>query len=252
MVDPTVQDVFNLLDKLRHQHGYRLESAAAPFFTLFLSCVLEEICKIKVQSPIIPEFPIRKNKDNGQSYKADYFALSSDKKYAFLIELKTDMGSLDPIQDRYLCEAHKKGVYKLLCDVKHLAKAKNDKLARKKYFHILKDLECLNLIEMCPELEGLMYNERSTGVRRLIDKIRIFGSDCNLRVIYILPRKSPTKAGGKRVIDFCEFASTVEQRGEMGKRFAESLRRWVEQPAGSCKPDACEKETWRLTRHAGP
>ena len=232
MMDPTVQDVFNLLDKLRHQHGYRLESAAAPFFTLFLPCVLEGSRGLRIQLPIISEFPIIQDKNNKRSYKADYFALSSDGKAAFLVELKTDMSSLNENQNKYLERSTKKKMCDLLYDVKHLAKAR-DKLARKKYFHILKDLECLNLIKMCPALEDLIYDERSTGVQRLIDKIRIFDSDCNLEVIYILPEKCPTKVGGKKVIDFYECASVIEQRGEMGKRFAESLRRWVEQPAGS-------------------
>ena len=48
MADPTVEDVFTLLDKLRHQHGYRLEPAAAPFFTLFLPCVLEGFYDIEI------------------------------------------------------------------------------------------------------------------------------------------------------------------------------------------------------------
>ena len=235
MADPTVKDVFTLLDKLRHHHGYRLEPAAAPFFTLFLPCVMEEFYDIEIKLPIIPEFPIRKEdnrEDNRESYKADYFALSSDRKSAFLIELKTDMNSLNKGQNEYLKRASEKKMYNILCDIKYLADTEN-KLSRHKYFHILKNLECLNLIQMCRTLEDVMYRDRSIGVHKLINDIRIIDGDFLPKIIYILPKNCSGKVDGEKVIDFCNFASIIEKRGEIGRRFAESLREWVKSPAGS-------------------
>ena len=97
--EPTIECVFDLLDRWRHLPAYQLERRADIFFALFLPEVLgahlskQENCSVEINPTLIPEFPIKK-RDSNQSINVDYFALSQDGERAFLIELKTDMKSI--------------------------------------------------------------------------------------------------------------------------------------------------------------
>ena len=112
MTNPNVGSIFDQLDRDRHLAGYRLEERASPYFREFLPDAMA--CYVTAVKPcIIPEFPLKK--DNYQSGKVDFFALSSDCKQPFLIELKTDMGSLRSEQFSYLKGA-KKGLVSLVSE----------------------------------------------------------------------------------------------------------------------------------------
>ena len=65
MNNPTIDDIFDQLDRDRHLAGFPLEERASPYFRQFLPEVLEEHYKkvhskrIEIDREVIPEFPLR-------------------------------------------------------------------------------------------------------------------------------------------------------------------------------------------------
>ena len=227
--DPRIECVFDLLDKWRNLPAYQLERRADIYFALFLPDVLDHYLRprdLAVNPRLIPEFPIRQ-KTTKRSDKADYFALSKNGKRAFLIELKTDIGSLRDTQKQYLATAVDRGMTQLLCDVKSMAKARKLR-ARRKYFHLLQAISDLGLMELPPELKDKIYGD-ARGVYQCIDDIDISHTVCQLEVIYVLPKAN----GQKDCIYFATFAGVVDKQGELGRRFATSLLEWRTKTAGS-------------------
>ena len=124
MTYPDTNSLLDLLDRWRHFPSYSLEPRVDPFFALFLPEALNHHLRsrgIEIDSRLIPEFPIKQS-ETRRSDKADFFALSLDGKDAFFIELKTDGRSLRETQEEYLLKAIDRGLPKLLCDVRTLAK----------------------------------------------------------------------------------------------------------------------------------
>ena len=131
MSDIKVESIFELLDKWRHLPAYQLERRADIFFALFLPDVLNHHLSkrkrgIEIDRRLIPEFPLKRREDNG-SKKADYLALSTDRKHAFLIELKTDIASLETDRKKgrfcFLKRAVGRGMHELLCGLKCIVDA---------------------------------------------------------------------------------------------------------------------------------
>ena len=245
---PTIEGIFDSLDMWRHLPAYQLERLAGVFFALFLPEVLEKVLKVKIKRPLIPEFPIHTNSKDNLSRKIDYFALSEDHKYAFLIELKTDMESIDGPQISFLkntlkCINSRGGTRCLIEDVINLTKLKRKKSTRNKYVHLLSHLRRLNLV--CYDEERLhekAFAHYSRGVYKTRVKPArwICDDKPKLEVIYIQPipkdgdSPKPIPGDWRRMYFDC-FENHVKERGPIGRRFAKSLRRWKE-PAGSCPP----------------
>ncbi len=72
-----VRLLFGLLDQWRHFPAYQLERRADIFFALYLPGIVEHALGVKVDSRVIPEFPIGKEHSR-RSTKVDYLALSDD------------------------------------------------------------------------------------------------------------------------------------------------------------------------------
>ena len=226
--DPDISSLFDLLDHWRHYPAYRLEPRADIYFALFLPEILDHYLSprgIKIDPKLIPEFPIRQ-RGTKRSDKADFFALSLDKRHAFLIELKTDIRSLRDQQEKYLKNALERGLADLLIDIRAMAKSPV-RFIRKKYFNLLQTLEALDLVELPTGLDEKIHGN-SRGVYGVIDAIEILANETKLEVVHVLPSKEP----GRNTIDFGSVAEVVEQRGDIGRRFAGSLRRWCATPAG--------------------
>ena len=258
---PTIERVFELLDRWRHLPAYQLERRADIFFALFLPEALgahlskQENCSVEINPTLIPEFPIKKKSSN-QSIKADYLALQDGEpaKRAFLIELKTHMESINKKQIRDLkCTAHK-GIGRVICGLKSIAASDSvarNRQIRGKYIHLLCALEALSLINI-PDIgnfKNLCFRGRSQACpekskpdyyKCLVNGIRIRRCP-ELKVIYILPEEP--KGGIKKIFDgveliyFDSFANHAKERGSIGRRFAESLSKWKE-PAVLCPPQA--------------
>ena len=201
---PSMNDVFQQLDKWRHFPAFPLEARSEVFFALFLSTVLEKskCVGVKVKPQIIPQFPLKKE-ENYQSNNVDFFALSDNSERAFLIELKTDMASISKEQTCYLKRAMKKDVDETLSDIRKISQRSEQK---EKYHRLLSALH---------ELEADL------------PKLRI-----KPKVVYIQPRPGKEIKGFKYIY-FDEFANIVESQGDMGGLFAGYLRKWIEDPAKS-------------------
>ena len=228
MAHPDMAALFDLLDRWRHLPSYRLEPRADALFALFLPGALDRHLAprgIVIDPRLIPEFPLGQS-DTNLSDKADFFALSQDREHAFLVELKTDMGSLRDSQEDYLNRAVERGLAGVLCDIRSMAKARHPQ-ARRKYFHLLKAIAALDLMTLPPEFEGKIY-DHPRGVYECIDRIGIPSALPDIEVIHVLPET----VEGMDCIDFETFADVVEDRGQIGRRFATSLRNWVSVEAG--------------------
>ena len=237
---PDINDLFGLLDKWRHFAGFPLEARSEILFALFLPTVLQHHFKMGINPHIIPQFPL-KHDDSNQSNNVDFFALSEDGKKGFLIELKTDMGSIEKKQICYLRRAKFRGMREILEDLRTIAKVKRIEPARKKYYHLLSALAELDLIKLQDALCGKMYSNDPTGVYEEIKCTEILASP-TLEVVYVQPRKSTCEdkqplAEGFKFIYFDEFANCIESQGNMGGLFAGYLRKWKEDPANQppCK-----------------
>ena len=241
MTTPSLDDLFNLLDKWRHLPSYRLEPRADPFFALFLPDVLESHYRIGIDRRLVPEFPLKKP-DNNQSTKVDYMALSKNREYYFLIELKTDLNSLNCGQAEYLKCATGKTMTEILCELKEICATKRPSDHRKKYFHLLRQLACLGVIRVDPALEEKVYGSPQ-GVTDLLKKgvtVTTIDDGKRPRVIYVLPNAEEGKSKLQHCqqlqpfdfdcIGFDEFADCVKQQGEIGERFAKRIRGWTTPP----------------------
>ena len=239
MTNPTIDTVFDQLDRDRHLAGFPLEARAHPFFGLFLADAFRECLKIPIKSTIVPEFPYLKNDSNNQSPKVDFFALSSDHKNAFLIEVKTDMNSERTKQDKDLEKAAGRKMRDILCDLIYIAGntgGKDVQQKRRKYYHLLKTLNCLKLVKLPDGLEDKVFSGDHAGIKDLVAKTEVNGGDCPPKIIYILPK--PRDIAGSKIITFEEFARAIKGRGEIANRFALSLLEWAKVDAGSHPPGA--------------
>ena len=240
----SVAQMFNLMDRWRHLPGYRLEGRLAPFFELFLRDVLAESLDVDIHPVVIPEFPLRKGTllgENGsnQSYNVDYVAFSDDRNKAFLVELKTDMGSIDDDQKHYLINARNKGIEPLVWGILKICGSKGTR-KRSKYVHLLHRLAKLELVKI-PDQDKLYRKTFPAPRRGWTDAFKrvkpAVGESLEFaQVIYILPEcQKDDPELGIRYIDFCEVANIVQKRGELGYHFANYLRQWIP-PAGGRDP----------------
>ena len=231
MTSPNIASLLGLLDRWRHLPTYQLERRADIFFGLFLPVVLNEHLASPddtIQPCLIPEFPIRKD-ETRRSYKADYLAVSTRRTHAFLVELKTDMNSLDTEQLCHFQRAVDRGLAEILRDVRFIAGAR-EPWARKKYFHLLKAIARLGLITLPEMFEEKIYDS-PRGVYKCIDEIEITDVPAAFKLVVVAPRT----VEGYACVDFESFADIVKDCGEIGRAFADSLRTWANKPAGSRK-----------------
>lgn len=167
--------IFNNLTMWRNLPKYQLERRADIFFSLYLKEILEakfssDGIHVELSPVIIPEFPIRQG---GQHHTAnvDYVMFSKDLKTVYLIEFKTDMNSFRSEQYEYLISAKKniqdQGFKKILYELWSVFLATDDK---QKYFHLFKQLNDLELLELPFGLKEFVFPKVKRGVTDLIDR----------------------------------------------------------------------------------
>ena len=225
---------FDRLDAWRHLPSYRLETRADIFFGLFLPFALDDHLRprgITIDPLVIPEFPLGQA-GSRRSDKADFFAVSNDRKHAFLVELKTEQRAIRDLPKPYLKRAVDRGLEAVLCGIRCMAKARKA-YARRKYFHLLKAIEALDLMSLPPDLKTKTFCS-PRGVFDCIESIGIRSKLPDMEVIYVVPNAVP----GLDCIDFERFARVVENRGDAGRRFAASLEQWACVLAGEKQPDS--------------
>lgn len=271
----TVAHLFNIMDAWRHLPGFRLEGRLAPFFEFFLLDVLGESLKdeldpVGLHPVVIPEFPLRigtlfsedelaqMRTENeyapgvNQSYNVDYVAFSADCKTAFLVELKTDMGSIDDDQKKYLHRAReiKGGLGPLVGGIVDICGSKGTR-KRSKYVHLLDILASLELVTVPnrEELHRKTFPKPRSGWSDAFKDVEptVDGKLESTRVIYFQPRK-PKRESGKgelgqdfKFICFEEVADVVQRFGDLGCIFANYLRQWTEDPGRQAPRTAADR-----------
>ncbi len=259
---PNLDDLFRKLDRWRHLPAYRLEPNLAPFFGLYLRHILNECLETKpVTHPIIiPEFPLRlgtlyensedlkkarRHVGENQSVQVDYAAFSSDLKKVYFIELKTDEGSINKEQKKYLIDAKKKGFGNLLSGIRQICTQKQLP-SRQKYVHLIDNLMEIGLIEASEDARNELFEKTFPKVvkgwgesfNRAVPEICVRDiEDRDIEIIYITP--SGIALGSKNTdffeIGFRNVITVVEGRGDLGHLFACYLGEWIE-PAGIRNP----------------
>lgn len=210
-----VEKIFENLDTWRKLPKYQLERRADMFFGLYVKDIVENLLeteKPELSDIVIPEFPIGKNiietlkreknprlpeyDPTLQSVNVDYALFSKD--VVYFIELKTDMGSRNSIQDEYLEYAHGQNIRIFVEHIKTVAKPSNNPKSWKKYRYLLDQLELMD----------------------------VHASDAKIEVIYIQPKKYTVFEGAK-CIPFSEICGWLEkQNGDFPKLFAKYLCQW--------------------------
>jgi hypothetical protein len=205
----TINKLFDLLDDWRHLPNYQLERRADIFFAVHLEIIFRKLLGVDVDL-IIPEFPVRLGEisenlpELNKSFKVDYLLYSKSAKKVFLVELKTDLGSLREKQDWYLESAAKIGVSGL---IDGLLKIYNATQYKTKYDNLLEKLEAIHWIE-----------RTSNSFNNL---------NCNIepQIVYIQPLNPD---GKQNVITFENIISALSDIGDpLTKRFVESLEKWT-------------------------
>ncbi|NMC75086.1 MAG: hypothetical protein GYA56_12150 [Geobacteraceae bacterium] len=218
-----VESILKNLDTWRHLPKYQLERRADMFFGLFVRDIVALHLNVALHRTVIPEFPFKNIRDRNTTVNFDYVLFSEDLRTAYILELKTDAGSVDDEQLGYLAQARGTKFSALLtgiCDV--AGKSSQDS----KYRYLFRTLECLKLINsgrnmgdctiedvailfLSPRLDGKSYDK----VRKILD---------------------PCGNDDKNIISFGEAADLLDRKGgEMECHFAAYLRKWERYPAGS-------------------
>lgn len=205
-----VEELFGNLDKWRHFPSYQLERRADIFFSVYLKGFLEREYKRKVLE-IIPEFPLHrgtlgKNIAVNKSYKIDYVVRFESCNEIRFVELKTDNSSVRKDQVRYLEDAVKMGLPKLLKGIEQLC-GKTE--AKGKYAHL----------QVC--LKTAFHDSSENDIETLYD----------VKIVYLLPREPDAETMGvlkeHEIFYFSDFANYVAQFADpISQRFAQSLREW--------------------------
>ena len=249
-----IEWIFGYLNVSRHFPGFRLEPHVAPFFALFLPDILKRIDRC-IHDIIVPEFPLRKGqfnlyenaRDQNGSKNVDYVALSKDRNEVYFVELKTDSNSIDDDQNAYLREVEEgkiefRRIVEGICEM-----AKASKNRKRKYVHLLHELQKLQLVE-CPDSlyektfeHDLPHNGASQGWTRAINEVKINTSDTfpeKIEVIFILPRKCDRKKCPefRNFIFFDEIANSIRGKGDLADLFETYLMFWHDDVAGSVNP----------------
>ena len=247
----TLQDVFDLLGRWRHLPYYRLEPRVAPFFALFLRDILHSRLNVELHPVVVPEFPLRlgtldrsnlsSTGSDDQSVKVDYAAFSEDCKRAFFVELKTDDGSVELEQEKYLRAARQADFGGLIDGVIRICNVSNKK---QKYVHLLHQLSELGFVSVDDQLYDKSFRAFGDGPTRAVagwtgahelTKNTVRGGGITTEIVYIKPTTGKSDKEDFQYIDFDQVADSIRERGELGGMFAECLRRW-QVKAGSEDP----------------
>jgi hypothetical protein len=222
-----VDSLFNRLDDWRHLPNYQLERRADILFSLYLAQALEDKFGVAVNPLIVPEFPvrigtIREDIPINKSFKIDYLAIAKARDTAYLVELKTDVGSRREKQDWYLKAATEAGMPALLSGLLEIYRATTEK---RKYFQLFLRLEELELISIPEAMKALVRGENLVGVNEMSKQIQITCPEVRCMTVFVQPTGDE-----EDVISFERFRKVVLKHADpVSLRFAESLTRWEKQ-----------------------
>ncbi len=250
MPDPHLT-VLDQLDQWRHLPKYRLEQHVDVLFGLTLPTVLSARTGIPEDDlQVIPEFPIayhllpmslRKGAKDNQSFNVDFAVWSKQSGRVFLVELKTDVASLDKAQLMKMAAVSKCHSGKNIMDaVRKIANASSE---ARKYAHLIWRLHEAGAMYVPCDFKNLKMEDQKpglTGKSGAFSKSRANPTfaDAEPELFLVTPSKSQEKLEIPRCftcIDFEEYARTIDGRGGLENALAHYLLRWRTK-AGSANP----------------
>ena len=246
-----IYEVLRQLDEWRHLPAYQLERRVDIFFGMFLPKVIEKTFGVHVDE-IIPEFPLRKgtlnpdSSEDNQSVNVDFavFGSKGDKGRIFLVELKTDVNSLNQEQLKNMKAAQRVGSKAILNGIKIVAKHSPQK---RKYAHLiwrLYRLKCLKLFN-CAEFTDMRLEEDGPRLQSAFENLCVGEDWCDacVDVVVILPqgRKELNAYPEFHPLTFGQFADILEVGykpvvPEDVATFAAYVRNWADVRAGRVTP----------------
>lgn len=238
----SLEAIFSTLDDWRHLLGYQLERRVDIFFAMFLPKVIAK--KFDLQESdlcIIPEFPYGKADDSAKHQQVDFAVFSNISKRLTLVELKTDIGSVDPDQLDAMREI--RSVKKLICDVIEIVQSARKGSVQKKYTHLVCRLSALGLIDNL-DRKNIKWESSRPGIAAAFKEIELGSEICKWEKQLVLISPCNKEMEGFSKIDFSYFAEVIKDCDEMGKTFAKYLREWEGQEAGDRNP-------WRESTNSG-
>ena len=219
-----IKNIFSNLDKWSNFPNYQLERRADIFFSIYL----KEIIKDKINeeiSLIIPEFPVRVGTINKEksylnlSYKIDYIAFCESNRKIYLIELKTDSGSLRDKQIEYLNKTKTAGISEIIEKSLLTIYDVTDKSYKSKYKAMFNDLKDIGILD-----NNFEYIE----------------SNYTFEILYILPEfdentnkylKKENVITREQTITFDDIIKSISHhQDDLTKRFIQSLVLWKNPP----------------------
>ena len=243
-----IKSIFDLLDQWRGLPNYQMERRVDIYFALYLHEIIMAYFKDELKGEkithvnIIPEFPLKKD-GNRQSLKVDYAVFSKNK--LFLVELKTDVNSLNDVQYGNLIIAKSKSLYDFVSIIPDIAIGSDQ---RKKYMYLIKCIkELLSLVyEINIESETNVCDDSKKALDCLCEEFKAKESQFSERrvdveIVYILPENADNDDKVKKygigedahIITFEKIRSYISALSNLdayGKRFVESLERWKKEP----------------------
>ena len=247
--------VLRQLDEWRHLPAYQLERRVDIFFGMFLPKVIENRFDVCVKE-VIPEFPLHKGLFDDKSslecgphrsVKVDFavFGTKGDKKQIFLVELKTDMGSLDFRQLKNMKKVAQDVAFEAtLSGVIELAKHSPQK---RKYAHLIWTLHKLKCLELCnrTEFTNMRLEEDGPRLKSAFKNLCVGKEWCDacVDVVAILPwgREELNSDPEIHSISFSQFADILEIGykpfvPEEVHAFVAYVRNWAHVRAGRVTP----------------
>lgn len=235
-MEEILADIFEKLEKWRGFPKYQLERR----LDIFISAYLPEILKMSVKelknvdineikNNIYPEFPLKKV-NNCSSDNADYAIFIEQTKTIYLIELKTDMNSINDTQLnyylRYCSKLNKRNNKQIIENIFYdIIKIENKSDKYEKYDYLLNELIYGNqnsnpskYIEnkrqwkdIGKEYDNKIILKNKDQQKDLEEKIDKFQ---NIEIIYITPKVDNKINKAFKVIEFEDIINILKQKEE--------------------------------------
>jgi hypothetical protein len=206
--------IVNTLKKWKLIPSYKLEPRVDFFFGMLLKFGLH--CEINTE--VIPEFPLKKRikkpneKETKQPDHVDFLVVKKSDKTLILVELKTDMKSMDDEQSLNYCKQTKRDLVKQFC----YGWEKSTGFKREKYYALLRSMVFSGMISdpagfVKPE-KWMDYGRRGEQMKltRWIKELWKITPEELVEVVLICPQKRDLK--NVRYLEIGDFIKQCDKK----------------------------------------
>lgn len=233
-----LSDALRQLDQWRHLPAYQLERRVDVFFGLLLPEIIESRFNVP-RGKLIPEFPLHKGETrisedpgNNQSVNVDFalFCSQPESERIFLVELKTDMRSINKAQLYKMIKAKEAESKSVLSGV---VKAAGASAAPRKYAQLIWRLSEIGCIDVEPSFCDMNMEHAQPGLAHNFRKLSVSERwfDAAIELILISPKRIDNideyPYSEYHCLDFCMVNKIIAgSRSPFGAQFAEYLLKW--------------------------